>query len=236
MSYCVNCGVELDDSAKKCALCSTTVINPNKPQTDDEVISPFSKDEHIPKQVKARITALIISMFMLVPNIVCLFINAIFFHGSFWSLYVGATSFLVWIIFVFPFLTKKLYPYLMWGFDTISVALYIFFFFAMGNDSTNWYLSVALPIIIAVSLLVVIYMLWVKKKKRHWFMKTMHIFADIGLVGLFSGALFSAELGVEYASAVGLIIFVCCLSIVIFMLYCNTSKTLKKWFTKRFFT
>ncbi|MEE1321483.1 MAG: DUF6320 domain-containing protein [Acutalibacteraceae bacterium] len=236
MSYCVNCGVELDDSAKKCALCATPVINPNNPNTDKETLPPFSKEEHIPKQIKARITALIISMCMLVPNIVCILINAIFFQGTFWSLYVGATSFLVWIIFVFPFLTKKLHPYLMWGFDTVSVAFYVFFFFAMGNDTTNWYLSVALPIIIAVSLLVVIYMLWVNKNKRHWFMKTMHIFADIGLVGLLSGALFSAELGVEYACAVGLIIFTCCLSIVVFMLYCNTSKTLKKWFTKRFFT
>ena len=29
MSYCVNCGVELDNSAKKCALCATPVVNPN---------------------------------------------------------------------------------------------------------------------------------------------------------------------------------------------------------------
>ncbi len=28
MSYCVNCGVELDKSAKKCALCQAPVINP----------------------------------------------------------------------------------------------------------------------------------------------------------------------------------------------------------------
>ncbi len=235
MSYCVNCGVELDDSAKKCALCSTPVINPNKPVTEN-ITAPFSDNEHIPEQVKTRITALIISMFMLIPNIVCLLINAIFFTSSFWSLYVSATSFLVWIIFVFPFLTKKFYPYLMWAFDTVSVALYVFFFFAMGNDTTNWYLKVALPIIVIVSLLVVIYMMWVKKKKRHWFMKTLHIFLDIGIVGLISGLIFSVELGISFASAVGLIIFACCLSIVIFMIYCNSSKTLKKWFTKRFFT
>lgn len=28
MSYCVNCGVELDASAKICPLCNTPVINP----------------------------------------------------------------------------------------------------------------------------------------------------------------------------------------------------------------
>ena len=30
MSYCVNCGVELDPSAKKCALCSAPVYNPKE--------------------------------------------------------------------------------------------------------------------------------------------------------------------------------------------------------------
>ena len=36
MSYCVNCGVELDDSAKKCALCDTPVINPAKAENISE--------------------------------------------------------------------------------------------------------------------------------------------------------------------------------------------------------
>ena len=30
MSYCVNCGVELDASLKNCPLCNTPVINPNE--------------------------------------------------------------------------------------------------------------------------------------------------------------------------------------------------------------
>ena len=30
MSYCVNCGVKLKNSEKKCPLCNTKVINPNK--------------------------------------------------------------------------------------------------------------------------------------------------------------------------------------------------------------
>ena len=29
MSYCVNCGVELEKSIRKCPLCNTPVINPN---------------------------------------------------------------------------------------------------------------------------------------------------------------------------------------------------------------
>ncbi len=235
MSYCVNCGVELDDSAKKCALCSTPVINPNSPVKEDAV-TPFSQQEHIPQSVKTKIIALAISMAMLVPNIVCILINAVFFSGSFWSFYVSTTSLLLWVIFVFPFVTKKRHAYLMWGFDTVSVALYVYFFFAMGNDTTNWYLKAALPIILSVSALVVIYMLWVKKRKRHWLLKTIHIVSDIGVASLISGLILSVEIGLEYASSIGIIIFICVLSVVAFLIYAYSSKTVRNWLSKRFFT
>lgn len=235
MSYCVNCGVELDESAKSCALCSTPVMNPNKPETED-VTPPFSSEEHIPKSVKTRVVALIVTMVLVVPNIVCLLINALFFPGGFWSFYIAATSFLLWAIFVFPFFTKKLHPFVMWGFDTAAVALYVYLFFAMGNDTVNWFLKAALPIILANSLLILIFMIWVRKKKRHWVLKTLHIFADIGISALICGSILSVELSVPYASAIGIIAFICFMSIVAFLGYCYSSKTLRKWFSKRLFT
>lgn len=235
MSYCVNCGVELDESAKSCALCSTPVMNPNKAETE-YVTLPFSSEEHIPKSVKARIVALIVTMILVVPNIVCLLINALFFSSAFWSFYIGATSFLLWVIFVFPFLTKKLHPYIMWGSDTAAVALYVYIFFALGNDTINWYIKAALPIIFANSLLILIYMIWVRKKKRHWVLKTLHVFADIGISALICGSILSVELSVPYASTIGIITFICFMSIVAFLSYCYSSKTIRKWFSKRLFT
>ena len=161
MSYCVNCGVELDASAKKCALCSTPVMNPNITEPEN-VKAPFSETPHIPKKIKTRFVALLASMIILVPNIVCLLINVFIFSDAFWSLYISATSFLVWAIFVLPFFTeKKARPYLMWCFDTISVALYVWFFFAVGNENIDWYLKGMLPIILVISALVLIFMIWV---------------------------------------------------------------------------
>ena len=39
MSYCVNCGVELDASATKCPLCDTPVYNPKAPEPVDAAVS-----------------------------------------------------------------------------------------------------------------------------------------------------------------------------------------------------
>ena len=30
MSYCVNCGVKLEETLNKCPLCNTPIINPNE--------------------------------------------------------------------------------------------------------------------------------------------------------------------------------------------------------------
>ena len=103
MSYCVNCGVELDESAKKCALCSTAVINPNIKQEDKQVPHPFSSEILVPESVKTRFVASVISVIILIPNIVCFFSNFAFFNETFWSLYVMSTSFLLWLVFLFSF-------------------------------------------------------------------------------------------------------------------------------------
>lgn len=40
MSYCVNCGVELADSERRCPLCHTEVHNPRQPY-DRKIPKPF---------------------------------------------------------------------------------------------------------------------------------------------------------------------------------------------------
>ncbi len=237
MSYCVNCGVELDRSAKKCALCGTRVLNPNEPKKEVEAeLTPFSEKPFYPSEIKRRFVAYVITMVLLIPNIVCTFINALFLNEGFWSFYISTTSFLVWVVFVFPFFTKKLRPYLMWLFDTVAVCAYVFFFFVMGYDgSDRWYYNTALPIILAASLLVVIYMIWLKHKKRHWVLKFLFITAETAVFSFLFGTLLELNWGVGYAFEIGVIVFVCCLALVGFLAYCYQSRHMRAWLSKKFF-
>lgn len=236
MSYCVNCGVELDDSAKRCALCQTEVINPNKKE-NKEAVPPFSSEEHIPESMKKRFVAYMVSMVMLIPNIVCLLINIVFPKVGFWAFYVNTTSLLLWVVFVFPFFTKKLLPYLMWFVDTVGASAYVYFFFAMSENRTiaKWYPQCALPIILMVSFMVLVYMFWVKAKKRHWVLRLIAIIGDIGIGSLFGGFLLDRTATVKFATEIGLIVFVCCAVLGLFLLYCYKSENMRKWLSKRFF-
>ena len=59
MSYCVNCGVELDKSATKCALCNTPVHNPNE-AIDTTAPTPFSHTPIKIDAVKRKFVAIVV--------------------------------------------------------------------------------------------------------------------------------------------------------------------------------
>ena len=54
MSYCVNCGVELDASAEECPLCNTPVLNPREIEKyamqAARERSPVKEEGHFPRE------------------------------------------------------------------------------------------------------------------------------------------------------------------------------------------
>lgn len=233
MSYCVNCGVELDSTAEKCALCDTPVYNPLK-NTAEETPTPFAKTPVIPTNMKQKFAALVVSYIFLIPNIVCLLINIFIHSENLWFVYVLSSSLLCWIVFVFPFFTKKLHPYLMWAFDTVAVALYVFVFHAKNLGGEKWYFGIALPTVLIVSLCFVCYLYWHRKRKRHWTSKVLHLFIDMVVVlSVLCVCLYLANHILTFD--IFLVIDVCCLALVFFWLYANKSKKVRCWLSKKLF-
>lgn len=233
MSYCVNCGVELDASAKKCALCDTPVYHPSKKQ-EPPTPAPFSDIPVVPQNMKKKFVALIISYILLIPNIVCVFINLFTSPENLWFIFVVSTSLLLWVVLVFPFLSRKLHPYMMWAFDTVAVALYTFVFHAQNFGGDKWYFGIALPIILIVSACVLAFIYWDRRRKHHWTSKVLHIFIDLVITLSVASACFFLNDHLIKAE-VCLIIDVCCLALVFFWLYANKSKKVRAWLSRKVF-
>ena len=235
MSYCVNCGVELDGSAKKCALCGTEVLNPAKgPIHNHEETAPFSQQTYIPATVKARFLAGLISLIMLVPNMACFLVNVLLVPGNFWSAHIMSTSLLLWVMFVLPLFKKDHKTYFMWAFDTVAVGAYTFWLMNEFN-AISWYPTCALPIIVLLSAMVLFYIIWVRKKKRSGILKALAICAETALAFLFGGILLSVSASVKYAFEIGLIVFVCIVAVVAFLAYCYKSESMRNWLSKKLF-
>ena len=235
MSYCVHCGVELDASATKCALCGTPVIDPNTVSQPAQT-TPFAETAYVPKEMHRQLVAYIISIILLIPNLVCTLANAIFYADWFWSFYINSTSLLVWVVFVLPFFTKKLRPYLMWAFDTVAVSFYIYFFFVMRYESkASWYFKSALPIVLVIAAEVLFYMIWVRHKKRHWLQQAAVIDFYVGVAALVVGSILQINQNFTKAFYIGMIVFISSLVLLAFLIYCNSSKHMRAWLSKKFY-
>lgn len=238
MSYCVNCGVELDKSAKKCALCNTPVINPNEKEIEEKKATPFSQDAYIPDELSARakkrIAVAIISVVMFIPNIVCFMLNAFVFKGSFWSVGVAATSLFLWSAFVLPFCTKKPRPYILWAADSVMACITAFVYVLLFGGEGRLFTHCLLPAIAVNSFIVLLYMLWLKKE-RHVILKLAFVFLGLAFSSLACGFLISYAEILSLGAAIGIICFLSFIALFGFFIYCYSSKTIRKWASKRFF-
>ena len=233
MSYCVKCGVELDDSAVKCPLCDTAVYLPDAAPAQS-ADSPFSQKKVIPKDAKKEFAASVISVLLAIPMIVCGIVNLFYRRDGFWSAYVITSVLLFWIIVILPFYLRKIRPYLMWFIDTAAVLAYVYVFFPLRKEDADYYLTVALPIIVTVSLCVLFFIIWARGKERHWSTIIIHIAIDIALITAVTAAI-SFYYSVTWGIITSIIIFLSVLSLLGFGIYCNRSKKVRAWLEKKFF-
>ncbi len=153
MSYCVNCGVELGESEKRCVLCDCEVINPKKPFTGEEVsLYPNVTNEQISKGNR-KFYSILITLFLILPSAISFFLNILYFDEILWSVYViGAFTFL-WVCIVPPIMFKNFSSFLYLLLDYISLLAIIFIIENLFFDY-DWFFNLALPIITVLWILI----------------------------------------------------------------------------------
>ncbi|WP_294552558.1 DUF6320 domain-containing protein [uncultured Pseudoflavonifractor sp.] len=180
MSYCVNCGVELDDTAQSCPLCHTPVLNPNKP-VDMWGPKPFPTEKgEVPPVARGEL-ALLISAMLVSVAVCCGVLNLFLRAERAWSLYVIGAAVMLWIWFVPPLLLRRLPVCLRLVLDVLAVALYVFLI-SLDLGGGNWYWHLALPIILLGGAIVLGLALIFRGGRRSILTTTTLI---IGAIGLF---------------------------------------------------
>lgn len=233
MSYCVNCGVELAESSNKCPLCDTPVINPNLLNTG-KTDPPFPETIVLPKSTKNRFSAIIISLLILLPNIVCIITNLLFTPTILWSIYVASTSAMFWFIFIFPFFMKSKRKYLTIAIDAIATAAYIFIFYYYNSARTGWFWKLAVPLDIGVFVCIAILTAYFSKK-RPLTKSLIAIFAALTAINVFICLvvnLYAKSVVVTYFT---MIFGVSCLILLLFFFAVEKNYKLRAWLSRKFF-
>lgn len=164
MSYCVNCGVELDKTAVCCALCNTKVINPNQ-EADTQSPAPYPQNVNMLGAADRRYTALLITLMWALPSAVCVIVNLLFYTSGFWAAYPVAGLTLIWICIILPVLFREVSEYWFLAIDTCAVILYLWLIETLG-PTHGWWVAVALPITLCAAVLALM-LIALARKKMH---------------------------------------------------------------------
>ncbi len=151
MSYCVECGVSLDESLSKCPLCQTKVYNPNRSHLPAESSHYPPVEQEDLTTVTKKSFLILISIAFLFPAVVCIFIDLLTTGRFTWSFFAIGALFTVWINLFILIIVKKYKPYtaIFTGAVTLSGYLWSIEKLTLGN---GWFGHLALPIVLFLAL------------------------------------------------------------------------------------
>ncbi len=233
MSYCVNCGVELSDSAGSCPLCDTPIINPHIHNIKESKPS-YPERIEIPKSSRKRYGAIIATLLIIIPNIVCVLTNLLLTPGTLWSVYVGATSAMIWFLFIFPFFLKTKYKLFIVAVDAVATAVYIFLFYYYNSPKTGWFLNLAIPLDIGV-FLAIGFLIWFFGKKRTNIRSVIAVFTVCMFLNIYVCLIVNIYSYSVYVTYITTIIAVSCVIIIVFFCFADRNIKLRSWLSRKFF-
>ena len=180
MSYCVNCGVELDATRGACPLCNTVVYNPNQP-VDRNAPTPYPRNEGKSEHVDHKELVSLISIVFATISVVCGVLNWLVFTRTHWSYYIIGGFVLLWVYLMPALFRDKVNPFVSIGLDGAVLALYVGMV-ALLHPGQGWYQEIALPIIFISTVLMEVYYLFNIRMKSSVITKLMVIVAIIAVI------------------------------------------------------
>ncbi len=232
MSYCVNCGVELEKACKACPLCDTPVINPR--EKSDVAEKPAYPDKlSIPQSANKLYLAFVFSLIILIPTLVSTVLNVLFFDNPVIKYVVGGAA-LAWVLFLLPLMWKKPIPAVLVTVDSVAILLYFQLFKISGVD-TGWVDAVVLPILTALWVIINILLFWMRKKRSK-------AAIAVALLAAINVLTFVCEIAIRILVyqklellVISVVMTACCISLMIFFVVLDKSKRIKNWMHKKFF-
>ena len=181
MSYCVNCGVELESSLKKCPLCNTPVLNPNELVKIKTASSPYPRETGQVDIVKKKDLAILTSVILIATSLCCLLLNIFAFSKTPWSLFIIGAC-LILFVMVFPLIIyTKLPIYLSLMLDGAAVGFYLYMI-TFNTKTTSWFTALALPIVVLSTILVEIFALLLRTFSFSFLTTALYFFVETAVL------------------------------------------------------
>lgn len=179
MSYCVNCGVELAESEKRCPLCHVEVMNPRAPW-EEPAERPYSRHvDTVMKRIDRSYFAALAALLLSIPCLITMLLDILSNQGLTWSAYVIGAAAMLYVFVLLPFYFKKYHTVMFLSADCAAVLLYLLFIERMNGG--RWFMGLGMPITAAASICVIAVALLFVKTRLSLLVKIGAVFTTIGL-------------------------------------------------------
>ena len=216
MSYCVNCGVELDKTCRICPLCNTLIYNPNQP-VDTISPKPFpDKKGNVDIPTSHEFTILM-SIILGTISIVCGLLNHAIFQNTRWSFYVIGVCAILWILLLPSFFPKKISRSIGLVLNGLSISTFLYMIHKL-HPGDGWYMDIALPVAIIATILILNYYHFSLKRKSSFITKITLLFGSIAVLCVMMEILIDLHYRSTILLAWSLIVLACCVSIDIILI------------------
>lgn len=204
MSYCVNCGVELDASLPSCPLCHTPVINPGELEKAEKT-SPYPSEKGQVEVVKRKDLGILLTVVLSATAISCGLLNLFVFQGNRWSLLIIGICILLFVLAFPAVIYTKLPIYLSLLLDGIAVGVYLYMITYL-TASDRWLWQLAIPILALVTALVELFTLLIRSLPVSIITTALYIFAEAAVlcigIELFIDRFLGKALGLSWSAVV----------------------------------
>ena len=213
MSYCVNCGVELAASEKRCPLCGVEVLNPAQP-TPDNPWQPYPhRDDPLIERLNRRFFAAVLFIALAFPTAICLAIDYIYVGHLSWSLYVAGALAMLWCWLAPAFLQKK--PTFLKVMPPVSLSLagYLYWIEKLQPHPVQWFLPLALPLVLWLTVIVTLIALLSQAKIIQGFAIPASLLVAVGLIAAGTDLLISHYLEKGWRMSWSWFVLISCLAV-----------------------
>lgn len=187
MSYCVNCGVKLDEALVKCPLCKVIVINPVLVATTKATASAADENGTFPhksgqvEEVKKHDLGLLISIILGGIAISSLILNLFVFRSGWWSLLIIGVCVILFFLALPAFILTKTPIYIRLLFNAATAGLYLFFI-SLITPNKEWFTGLALPIVGLVTFIIIVFVWLVRLFKAALLKTALIVITEIALL------------------------------------------------------
>jgi hypothetical protein len=181
MSYCVNCGVELEPSEKLCPLCGVEVHNPRQPFPEDAWRPYPRREDPAIAQINRRFIASFISIAIALTMIICLLVERFYHDQLNWSLYVAGALAMIWV-WIVPGLIYRNPGYFKVSLPIIISLLGFLLMIEQLQAVKGWFVPLALPLVLLVASLTSLLVILGERQVIRGFVWPSAIFAALGLL------------------------------------------------------